>query len=673
MLRQHFLGLGGSVLAVVFAGACASSGDLDGEANADTGAGNTGNTGAGNTGNTGSGNTGNTGSGNTGNTASGGSSGNAGNAGTGGAGSGGVAGGGTGGTSGTSGTAGTSGAGGTGGQEAIEMCDGLTVVWTDPGDGTLTYTYNGDTNFNTDDHDSCVAAVGPGFADVVFAIPFDFDARLDIEVLPMWWTAAVQLSDTCLEAGVCESPLILPFPFPTEPILLSTTGTTGDVKYLGIDAGDPLTPTGVYTLSLTLTAAEENCSGLPVTLAAPDLAFTHDGDTTLRGHDVSAECADAKGATTQDAVYEITVPGRGTVEMSVAPDGWDAALEIRDGATCETLSALACIDAPATTGAESYHFRKETNFGEVYWAVVEGTFETATAKAGPYTFNATFTPEPDKEKCEGQEVTWTAGPGTVSYSDSGDLNEHYDDLGRCRTQDDSTDVVYRLETPDEPGTLEITVTGKDNTWQPSVGVHASCDAWELGDCIQPQDYVMNDVRRQAGTQTLFVTIEGDNPDNPGTPAAQEYTFDVRFIPEPPEETCSGLAVTWTDIDTAEHPTAKTFAVDGDTSANWDDYDGGCAKAGAKDAVYEVIVPESGTLTLSAQGDGIDLVLYAAGVTCDNTTLVCAKSGGIEGFAEDIAIVNALKDTVYYVFVDGGDAVASGDNSGAFTLTGFLDP
>jgi len=670
MPRQLVWGLGGIALAIAFAGACASSDDLgEGVGANGEGAGNTGNTGAGNTGNTGAGNTGNTGAGNTGNTGAGNTGNTSGASGASGSGGGGGTAG-TAGTAGQGGAAGAAGSAGTGGVAPVEMCDGLLVDWTDPGDGTLTFTYTGDTNLNSDDHDSCVDAVGPGFGDVVFAIPFDFDARLDIEVTPVWWTAAVQLTDTCLEGGVCEAPPILPFPFPTDPILMNTTGNAGDVKYLGIDTGDALTPVGVYTLNLTLTAAEERCSGLPVTLADPDLTFEHVGDTAARGHDVSAECADAKGGITNDAVYEVVVSGRGTVEMSVAPDGWDAALEIRDGATCETLSALACVDTPATAGAESYRFRKETDFDEVYWAIVEGTFEAATSKAGPYTFNAEFTPEPDKEKCDGQEVTWSAGPGTVSYQDTGDLNDHYDDLGRCRTQDDASDVIYRVVTPDEPGTLELSVAGKDNTWKPSVGIHAACDAWQLDDCIQPQDYVVTDVRRQSGTQTLFVTIEGDNPDTAAQ--AQEYIFDARFISEAPEETCPGVGVTWEDIDTAEHPAAKTFAIGGDTSANWDDTDGGCAKAGAKDVVYEVVAPADGKLTLSVKGVAADLVLYLSEGTCDAPTMVCVD-GGIEGWEEQVTIPAAVKDTVYYVFVDGGAAVATGDDSGAFTLTGFLDP
>ncbi len=670
MLGWRRLGLGGVGLGIALTGACASSEDVAADEATDDGGGGGGatagggnNAGSGNTGNAGAGNAG---TGNTGNT--GGVGGTPGTAGSGGN---------TGGSAGTAGDgAGGTGAGGTGGTGAtdnIEQCDGLTVTWTDPGDGTLTYTYTGDIALNTDDEDACAAATVAGLGDVVFAIPFDVDARLDVEVAPFFWTAAVQLTDTCLDGGVCEAPVTLPFPVPSDPVLVSATGKMGEVMFLGVDALDAGLFGGAFTVTMTLTAAEESCPGLPVTLADPDLTFEHTGDTTTRGHDLATECADTKGATTNDVVYEVNVSGPGTVQMSVTPDGWDAALEIRNGATCETLSALACVDAPATAGPESHRFRKETTGDETYWAVIEGTFETATAKAGPYTFNASFTPEPDKEKCGGQEVTWSAATGTVTYSDAGDLNSHYADLGRCRTKDDASDVVYWLDTPDAAGTLELTVTGKNNTWKPSVGIHAACDAWNVADCIQPDDYVMKDVRRQAGTQTLFVTIEGDAPNAAGTPATQEYVFDARFVPEPAEEVCPGLDVTWEDVDTLEHPAAKTFTIDGDTRDNWDDYDGGCAKIGAKDVVYRVPVPEAGKLTLTVDGDVADLVLYVAEGSCDDATVICANTGGIEGWPEEVVVDAAVQDAVYFVFIDGGEAVATGDDAGTFKLTGFLDP
>jgi hypothetical protein len=525
-----------------------------------------------------------------------------------------------------------------------DTCPGEPLALAGSGQNPRVGTASGDTSGLLAEYSGTGSCSPSNGRDAVYSFTPDVDGIATLE-LTTSFDAMLYVRTTCTSAAsqtVCKDSLYAPG---TESVRFwATAGTT---YYVFADAYSG-TAKGTFTLKVTVEPAvpAEKCPGAPVPWVGSgtqDRTASVTGDTANRWSDHNSAACGAASA--PDAVYAFTPDVDGLLSLTLAPQGWDAAMYVRT--TCATPSTeLTCQDPGGSGTAEKW--QAWATAGTTYYVFVDGSYNSS---AGPYTLSAVLTPQKPNEKCPGEAAVWTgSGNNPRTFQATDDTSKHWSDHNSAACGSATArDTVYAL-TPDVDGimTVDVTPTGWDaalylRTTCAQAGTELACH--DSGGSGGKETHVM---WATAGT-TVYAFVDGSYSTSAGP-----YTFNARLAPKLPADQCPGEPITLSG-------TPPSGQANGNTGDLWSDYNGSCNSSGRPDGVYQVVAPQTGNLKITLTPTGFDAVLYVRSANCaTGTQLACRDLAG-SGQAE-AATVAVTQGTTYYIFVD-----AFGSATGAYTL------
>lgn len=568
----------------------------------------------------------------------------AGGGGSGGGGAGGSGAGGSGGSAGSAGQAGADGgpdaAGGSGGSAgggSNDTCPGQTLTLT--GSPTLKASHSGGTPPQDDDQGSC----GGGAAREAV---YQFTA-------PSAGMVTVLLSTTAFDGvlyvrGACGDSA-------SEIECQDAAGTNGTEKivfyaqagedYFVFADGKDASAAGLYAVQVELAPAQavDTCPGESVSWTgsgAQDRTAQASGDTSALWPNDTAQCASGSSGA-PDGAYALTPDVDGILTLELAPTGWDAVLSLRQ--TCLIpATELACASNEPSGGKETLQVWA-TN-GSTVHALVDGA---SAAASGPYTLSAVLSPQKPDEKCPGQTATLT-GTNPMTWSVNGDTSKRWPDitLSCAAGSGAARDAVYALTAP-ATGLMSVKLTPL--FWDAVLSVRTTCSGGTetCADANGASSIDTHDFVASGGT-TYYLVVDGKQAGGAGA-----YTLEASLVPFPENDGCPGQALT---------VSSNTAQVSADTSQLYDDFSASCAPVtGARDAVYRVVAPATGTMNVVMSPQGWDGALYVKSSCTASGTLMCNDSNGTNG--NEYASVPVTQGSTYWIVVDG-----TSTTGGPFTLT-----
>jgi hypothetical protein len=613
-------------LAVAIFGACAS-----GEDPGLSSTGGTGNTAGSGDASAGSAGAGAAGSGGTG--ASGGTGGSSGSAGAGGqAGD-------DGGTDASGGSSGSAGGGGSAGSGNTDTCPGETVTLS--GSPTLTATVSGGTPAGDDAQGSCGG--GGGARDAIHRFVAPVGGIATVKLSTTAFDGVLHVRETCAAAA-------------SEIGCKNDAGTNGtetvvfyaqaNQEYFVFADGASATAAGLYAVQIELAPGQsvDSCPGEVVAFSgsgSQDRVAQETGDSSQLWPNFSSTCAAASSGA-PDGVYAITPDVNGILTVELTPTGWDGALSVRTDCNNPT-SEQKCASAEAIGGKETIEMWA-TN-GTTLYAIVDGA--TATG-SGPYVLDAVLSPEKANEKCPGETATLT-GTSPMVWSVTSDTQKRWPDLTpTCPGGSLGRDVVYALTVP-TTGALTLTLTPQ--FWDSVLAVRTTCTSSSAEQCYDANGASSIDTANfvATGGTTYYLIVDGKTAN-----AAGVFTLQASLVPFPPADGCPGEVLT---------PSGGMAQAANDLSTFYPDFTASCAPVtSAKDAVYRIVAPQTGNMTVSLSPVGWDAALYIKGSSCTApTTIACKDVNGFGGTESHSMAVT--QGTEYWIFVDGATSTV-----GAFTLT-----
>jgi hypothetical protein len=569
---------------------------------------------------------------------SGGASGNGGAGGTAGsAGAGGSAGD-DGGTDGSSGSAGSAGSGGSAGSATNDTCPGETVTLS--GTPTLKATVSGGTPAGDDAQGSCGG--GGGAREAVYRFVAPVGGVCTVKLSTTAFDGVLHVRDTCSASGSelgCENDA-------------GTNGTETIVfyaqanqEYFVFADGASATAAGLFAVQIELAPAQsvDSCPGEAVTWTGSgtqDRVAQESGDSSQLWPNFSSSCA-AASTGAPDGVHSLTPDTSGILTVELSPAGWDAALSIRSDCV-NPASELKCASAEALGGKETVEMWATS--GTTLYAVVDGA--TATS-SGPYVLDAVLSPEKPNEKCPGETATLT-GTNPMVWSVMGDTLKRWPDLTpTCPGGSLGRDVVYALTVP-TTGALSLKLTPQ--FWDSVLAVRTTCTSSSAEQCFDTNGASSIDTANfvASGGTTYYLIVDGKTAN-----AAGVYTLEASLVPFPPADGCPGQVLT---------PSGGTAQASNDLTTFYADFTATCAPVtSAKDAVYRIVAPQTGNMTVSLSPSGWDAALYLKSSCTAATTLACKDVNGAGG--SESHVLPVTQGTEYWIFVDGATSTV-----GAYTLT-----
>ncbi len=317
--------------------------------------------------------------------------------------------------------------------EPHERCPGQAVALTGAGTAPRYATVTGNTSrLWAEQMASCASAA----KDAVYSITPDADGLLQLELFPSAWDASLIVRSSCDAQPSSQLACI------------NDGGSSATERYTGkVRAGVPLTvvvdgataaDVGAYTLKATLApeTGDEACPGQALTLSGGNgvYAGSVSGDTRLRWPDHAGPTTCAPGmAAARDAVFAITPPVNGSLQVRLQAQGWDSVLYA--STSCGTPWQQ--CDHQPVGGTESVSFNADAN--ATYYVVVDGA---TAADAGLYTLQAQLTQINDAERCPGELVQLSGSSGGLNA----DITGFTPDYRGCSTLG-AHDAVYRVVAP----------------------------------------------------------------------------------------------------------------------------------------------------------------------------------------------------------------------------------
>ena len=487
---------------------------------------------------------------------------------------------------------------------------------------------------------TCAGASSP---EAVYQFTPDVDGIATVIVKTTAFDASLYVRTTCTSSAAASQIGCKDAALSSGSEKIVFWATAGSTYFVIVDGS--YSTKGAFTLNVTVApkVSSEQCPGEAVTWigsGTQDRTATVTGDTSLRWDDYDGSCG---STSTPESVFAFTADVGGQMKLTLTSTGWDGILYVKTDCTA-AAPELICRDSAGTSSVETAQFLATT--GTTYYAFVDGSL---SGSKGPFTLDGLLSPPKPSESCPGEPAVWT-GSGTdprVFIASGNTSNQWNDTSGTCGGSS-ANDAVYAL-TPDIDGTLvlEVAPTG----WDAVMFVRSDCATSgselackDTGSSSGKETYSF---KAKAGT-TYSAFIDGYTSTSKGA-----YTFTATLTPALASETCPGEELTLSGT-----PAAATVA--GNTAGMWSDEAGSCAGSGANDAVYHLLAPQSGTMTVKVTPTGWDPVLYVRSGTCAGTEVTC-KDVGSSGTAETVN-VNATVGTDYWIFVDG-----FAGTSGAYTL------
>ncbi len=407
---------------------------------------------------------------------------------------------------------------------------------------------------------------------------------------------------------------------------------------------------GTFQLDVSVTqpGPDSSCPGQAVSFTGSgteDRTASASGDTGADADSASATCT---GSGQNDAVYAFTPDIDGAMTVALSDPGFDGGLYVRT--TCDDSgSQVVCSDANGLGKKESVTFK--VTAGTTYYVFVDGyDSPLAGSQSGPFTLDAKVVPVAADDACPGESAVWS-GSAPETFSATGDTSARWDDATGSCVSGASADVVYAV-TADHDGKLDLTLapTGYDA----AMYVRTTCDGAgsELA-CVDDQGVGKAEhyeLWATAGT-TYYVFADGSSAGETGA-----FKLDAALAPMTDEEKCPGATLTL-----AGTPAAASAS--GDLAQRWADYTGSCgSNTQARDAVYHVVAPQTGKLTVSLAPTGFDAVLYVrTDCLSSGAELTCQDQAGSGG--TETAVIDAVAGTDYFIFVDSRNTT-----NGNYSLT-----
>jgi hypothetical protein len=204
--------------------------------------------------------------------------------------------------------------------------------------------------------------------------------------------------------------------------------------------------------------------------------------------------------------------------------------------------------------------------------------------------------------------------------------------------------VYALTVP---ATGALTVTLKPQFWDAVLGVRTNCTSSNAEQCFDAPGASSFDTANfvATGGTTYYFVVDGKQPSSAGV-----FTLEASLVPFPPADGCPGELVTLS---------GGTAQISDDLSKFYPDFTASCASVtNAKDAVYRVVAPKTGTMNVALSPQGWDAALYVKTSCTAAGTLVCNDANGIGG--SEFASIAATQGTTYYLVVDSVTSTGGGN-------------
>ena len=562
-----------------------------------------------------------------------------------GGGSGGAAGGGASGSAGQAGADAAAGNGGAGGSSGAsgpnESCPG--EVLTLSGAPTLTATVSTGTPPKDDAEGSCGG--GGGAREAVYRFTAPVSGIATVMVSSTAFDGVAYVRSTCADA---LSEIDCQDAQGTNGTETITFFANAGAEYFIFADGKNVSAAGLFAVQVELAPAQpvDGCPGETVTWTgsgAQDRTASVSGNTSGLWSSDTASCSSGSSAA-KDGVYSLTPDVNGILTVELVPNGWDATLSLRS--TCAVASSeLACAENEPLGGKETVEVWA-TN-GNTVHAMVDGA---SASSSGAYTLNAVLSPEKQDEKCPGETATLT-GTNPMTWSMSGDTSKRWPDLtlGCAAGAGSSTarDVVYAL-TPPATGLLSLKVT--PIFWDAILSIRTSCSggAEVCADAFGVSSIDTHDFVAQGG-QTYYLIVDGKSAAGAGA-----YTLEASLVPFPEADGCPGKLLT---------ASGGTAQASDDLSTFYADFTSSCAPVtSAKDAVYRIVAPMTGTMNVALLPSGWDAAVYVDTTCAPQAPYLACNDSNPAGGGE-YAAVPVTQGTTYWVFVDSANAAG-----GTFTLT-----